>query len=380
MSRYGIELLDRSSTPDIFAWRRLARYTNTKYVHERIIDLHNITKTHKSNAKKQADQVRYCVEQAKAYYDSSINISDTISPLLMYYCCMSLSLAEILLYQTGVNSIDNAREKHSSHGLQFDIKGKPVGDAEIDLENLGSTLSASGTFVLWMESTKFTPMIGERIIYKENIKQHRYLPLLSETNKCHIPNNKISLLNCIKHIPLVSKELSHIIENDKFARGVISEEIDERNSTNKFNFLTHPSPEHTIKDLSKLIKISPYYYERTHAELEKNWIRVNIKRSLDDETTKIHTPNIGMEFPGGFNLSKDEIYFYPDLTLNQLGYFYVGLFICSNLVRYYPDYWVDQIHKRTDTALAIETFTKVSRELVPILSLELIENKCFLME
>jgi hypothetical protein len=44
-------------------------------------------------------------------------------PALLYYCAMSLALAEVLLKQSGESRLEKLRERHNGHGLVMSLTG-----------------------------------------------------------------------------------------------------------------------------------------------------------------------------------------------------------------------------------------------------------------
>jgi hypothetical protein len=111
----------RAPSRDIgpFAWSGLRRFLNETLASEMIQALHQPDKKQRSNVRKQARHVRYCLMQAREYADAAERASLVTRPTLYYYSAMCLALAETLLKQGGMTSLDAARQKHSHHGLVF---------------------------------------------------------------------------------------------------------------------------------------------------------------------------------------------------------------------------------------------------------------------
>lgn len=126
-----------SGTPSHFAWAGLRRYLNVAYVEELICQLNGLNASQRANVRKQATQIRYCLLQAQEYFDAAGAVSLATKPNLYYYSIMSLALAEILFKQTGLSSLDKAREQHKHHGLELHVRDLPKGT-----KNLAATASA----------------------------------------------------------------------------------------------------------------------------------------------------------------------------------------------------------------------------------------------
>ncbi len=105
-----------------FGWTGLRRFHNVEAIQTKISDLHRVPRNNQ-NVKKQANQLRYCLQQAREYFDAAKTVSRATKPVLLYYSVMNLALAEILLKQDGNSSLDKAREQHRHHGLTFEFGG-----------------------------------------------------------------------------------------------------------------------------------------------------------------------------------------------------------------------------------------------------------------
>jgi hypothetical protein len=101
-----------------FGWAGLRRFHNVEFVQTLISHLHKFPRNNQ-NVKKQATQIRYCLQQAREYFDAAKAVSLVTKPVLLYYSIMNLALAEILLKQDGNSSLDKSRDQHKHHGLMF---------------------------------------------------------------------------------------------------------------------------------------------------------------------------------------------------------------------------------------------------------------------
>src|SRR5438093_94259 len=94
----------RTSNPSNFAWTKLRKFHNVELIANKIQELQNAPETQRNNVKKQAQQLRYCMVQAREYFQAAEIVSIATKPNLMYYGAMSLALADILLKQSGLSS------------------------------------------------------------------------------------------------------------------------------------------------------------------------------------------------------------------------------------------------------------------------------------
>jgi len=115
----------RVSDPAAFAWAGLRKFQNIDLVAEKLIQLQNVPSKYKNDVRKQAQQIRYCLIQAREYFVAAATVSIATKPNLLYYGAMSLALAEILFKQSGDSSLDKARGEHRHHGLTMSVGGIP---------------------------------------------------------------------------------------------------------------------------------------------------------------------------------------------------------------------------------------------------------------
>src|SRR5215831_3387011 len=123
-----------------YAWSHLRRFHNVSYVSRLITRLHSLPPGQEANVKKQAEQIRFCLQQAEEYAEAARVVSIATRPNLLYYSTMCLALAEILLKQSGASSLDKAREEHRHHGLSLTVG--PFGRNVVELDAVCSSLRA----------------------------------------------------------------------------------------------------------------------------------------------------------------------------------------------------------------------------------------------
>ena len=68
-----------------YSWSRLRRFHNIPYVCSIISDLHQLGKEHKQNVRKQSEQLRDCLIQAREYSEAAKVVSLVTKPVLQYY-------------------------------------------------------------------------------------------------------------------------------------------------------------------------------------------------------------------------------------------------------------------------------------------------------
>ncbi|MBI4402392.1 MAG: hypothetical protein HY581_12270 [Nitrospirae bacterium] len=116
--------------PEKTLWWRLGYFKNL----DRVIPLIRASHNSDDNAKKQARQIRYCIEQAEEYFQAATDVSVATQPLLLYYGMASLAWALILFKKTGDYALDRQKPGHQDHGLTRPILN--YGDRNLDLRKV----------------------------------------------------------------------------------------------------------------------------------------------------------------------------------------------------------------------------------------------------
>lgn len=215
------------------AWAGLARFQDIAFVEEQIYRLHNLTKNDRANARKQARQIRYTLIQAKEYFDAGMEVTLATKPNLLYYCVMSLALAEILYKQSGDSSFDRARAEHKHHGLELrvdDSSGNAQFSAALSalraVPLIGARGRRFGTFELWHRSCREMPLCGNITIHH---RQHggsstRFGSVLSagDVRLPLVPAVGLTLLDCFRALPGMIDFLSDYHVRSDVVRGRVS--------------------------------------------------------------------------------------------------------------------------------------------------------------
>ncbi|WP_207180587.1 YaaC family protein [Methylobacterium indicum] len=111
-----------------YAWSELRKFHNVRYTSDCHINLLSVPHKFKKFADKQASHIRYSLIQAREYAVAAETATLATRPVLLYYSCMSLALAEILMKQAGDSSLDKARSEHNHHGLSLQADEEKFGN------------------------------------------------------------------------------------------------------------------------------------------------------------------------------------------------------------------------------------------------------------
>lgn len=363
------------NTQDIasYAWMRISQFQNAEFTSNTIKKLHNLQKKDFSNSKKQAEEIKFCLLQAKEYYDAAKNVSLVTRPVLLYYAIMSLSLAEILLKQTAESRLAKLREHHNCHGLQLHIKQSPKFDDSFNLA-ASSLLTKQqtkgmdeyvGTFEVWRQSAREYPLGGIQTTYFTNgTSQSGYNLILYPVDEAPPPikNNGITLLECLRELPYMQEALSIVGSSTKLVRATFESKRQGLLGNPSLTVIIHPNELSNINDFEKLVICEPSSVNNVEIrELPSGYV---IETNLDLDKPKI------LRWPHSVCMTEKDVYFScSNLNLGEFGFIYAALHICGNFARYYPDLWVKHIEKNSPLALVINEFTNQAFERIPLLSL-----------
>jgi len=359
------------------AWSALRQFQNIHFVEKRLADKHNIDKKHMNNARKQAEQIRYCLIQAREYYDSAMSVSLATKPNLLYYSAMSLALAEILIKQSGDSSLDRARSTHKHHGLELKILSEQK-TTSLSLEAAATNLAARplvhsngerfGTFELWHRSSREMPLGGDVVQHHPNggtTTGFRIIMLPEEQRLPMVPSSGLTLFDCLSALPGMMEYLaSHGIVSN-LVRGKLSADVNNENGdyTSNHKILFHPTPKDVYNRFIENVKFDPKAI--TEIEYLEFWSGGSLSWK--------HCTSFGpyaSSVPHGSQFRKDEIRFWPSRSpLNEFGYLYFSLYILGNYCRYYPDHWLRHVEENSTLALATEEFLRNVEARMALLSL-----------
>lgn len=160
-------LVLRNQDKDGYAWARLRSFQNIDGTASKIADRFGLPRSQLANARKQAQQIRYCLQQAQEYFAAAQSVTIATKPLLIYYAAMSLALAEILWKQDGLSSLDKLRVSHDHHGLTLRVldgmsKSRDLEDqsAQLVATPMVRSNGRSGTFEVWHRSAHGSAVYG----------------------------------------------------------------------------------------------------------------------------------------------------------------------------------------------------------------------------
>ncbi|MBR0961751.1 YaaC family protein [Bradyrhizobium japonicum] len=368
-----IRKVQKVKTADMatFAWAGLRRFQNVDLVADRLIDIHLVPKKHHSDVRKQAQQIRYCLIQAREYFSAAKVVTPATKPNLLYYGTMSLALAEILFKQSGLSSLDKARVENKHHGLTMtttsalrngSLKAASGALRARPHESFGTR---KGTFELWHRSSREHPVSG---IVKRHLESggstKGYEIVLGAIDSPFppLPTEGITLAECLEALPLFAEHLGQTDLRPKFVRGSCESEIwlgPMWHSNVDVTF--HPSD--WRDQLLDAVRVDPGSIDRIHVREAGTGLAV---RLMNDWIYG----HIGFPLPPASVLNTSEWRMWINApSLNEFGYLYVALFLAGNYARYFPDRWLLDVETSTALALAIEELCAIAEWRAPWLAM-----------
>lgn len=311
------------------------------------------------------------------YYQSFNHATLLTKPTLLYYCIMYLAVAEFLFKGTGDVSLDKARAKHRHHGLIFSCDERLKSERRLDVS--ASLLSAKpmhsngvriGTFHLWHSFAREHPYIGSirRVTPNSSTTGHSIILNANSKKLSVVPETGVNFMKCLKNLP-GSKgyiELNGI--HSELARASIRADVDSVRDKFSITLILHPDTKEKLDKIYSKIEFHPNYFERLVIDEFESGLQLRFDSSSLG----------GANFPIGFNSSGSEVLLCSDNDfINEFGLAYLGMFICGNFSRYYPDIWVKHLDEATPLALAIEDFTESASRRAPLLTLSELSRGLF---
>jgi hypothetical protein len=377
---------ERIRTGDVskFAWSRLSQFQNIDHTASAICDLHKLDKKHLSNARQQAEQIKYCLSQAKEYFDAGKTVSLATRPVLLYYGVMSLALAEILLKQTGDSRLSVLRQKHNCHGLQLITPALPK--PEEPLSSAANTLIAKaqtdatgngkGTFEVWRRSAREYPVTGYSVTTYPTLSQSTNFEILLGAIDIPPPilgSLGITLMDCLRNLPYMGDVLLRLGSNLDMVRGKMTRQVDVQSKVVTVQTIIHPSPQNLLDRFGELVQCKPDCVNNIEIrEVPSGYI-----------FSQVVGPNLSLigPWPHSICLTDEEIFFAANkLNLGEFGFLYTALHICGNFARYFPDVWLRHIERNSPLSMAINELCNHSFDRLPLLNLSELHRTYYVLE
>jgi hypothetical protein len=359
-----------------YAWARIAKFQNIDHTTSLIQQLHSLGGCHRENARRQAEQIKYCLAQAREYYDAARTASLATRPVLFYYSVMSMALAEVLLKQTADSRLAALRTHHNCHGLQLSLSADPKHDDTLSLSaeklvakpQVDSSGNPRGTFEVWRRSSREYPAGGYQIRdWGNGTSQRAYTMILTPTDSPPpiFASCGMSLLSCLIELPYMAEVLASLGSRLRMVRSTLQQTIQAHSGSVSTTMIVHPSSQDLIDAFGQLVVVDPAAVNTIQInELPSGYI-----------VTEPDPENGIREYPHSVCYTDEDIFFSCSRTnLNEFGLLYVAIHICGNFARYYPDIWLKHIEKSSPLALAIDELCLNMFDRLPLLMISELER------
>jgi len=361
----------RTADPAKYAWSLLRKFQNVELLTRKLIEIHNVPSKYHDDARKQAQQLRYCLIQAREYFTAAESVSTATKPNLLYYGTMSLALAEILFKQSGDSSLDKARAENRHHGLTMTVGSVTKGS---DLEVTAGAIRARphevlgvrhGTFELWHKTSREHPLTGELTTHLETGGSHLgYRNLFRAVDDPYppIPSAGLTLAECLKSIPHMMEYFDRTSAHSTLVRGKSFAEVWPGPQWRaQYTMVFHPSA------------LYPKYLELIRAEPSSiNWMDIYEVGAAATIVLKSDWVNgsSNMPLPPVAAITTQEWRMWTNSPpLNEFGYLYVAIYLAGNYARYFPDKWLLDVETSAPLSLAIEELCSLCEWRAPWLTL-----------
>lgn len=335
---------------------------------------HGLGKEDARNVRKQSNQIRQCLTQAKEYFRAANAVSLATKPLLLYYGVMSLALAQILMKGNGDVSLDKARGEHAHHGLVLKHSCDPATQINLAaaaqalkaVPHVGQAAKRVGTFELWHKLSRETPLVGRATYTYRSGASTTGIRLAAagrDERMELLPARGISLLECFQNAPGMRQILPSFGIQPQLARARIEIQEFEQDESSVFTIVLQPDSQSVLDRVCENCFFEPRLLHQVEiVELRSGYI-------IRDKF-QTGTDACGATYPNAFQITDEDLFFsLNNQSLNEFGVLYAGIYILGNYARYYPDQWMKDVEQSSDLALAVETFIKIVEERAALLTL-----------
>lgn len=360
------------------SWRRLHEFANVDLTTDYLCTRHGppSNPSVERNYRKQAEQARVCILQAKEYFDASRASTLFTSPNHLYYGLVGLSSALMLLLGDGRSSLDLRRRdpKNGHHGLRF-TTGCNAAAAKRGLSILEESYAevlGTGHFLGWYS------VLPRRVdlygLHKTEMREGSFTDFracggydMAEPSK--MIGRKRSAIDLLRHFPDLAQDFRRYGVAVAAAR--TTQEVRAHHSASLRNLWTIHQLFQPDKrdDLLERFQVQPRFADCLVPRVGPGgvvWAVEAIIPSVD-----------GMEirWPESRDTMDHETISYADLIdTHELVDSYIVAYQLSMLSRYYPDLWVACIESHCKAAKLIERTVDTLIKKTPILTLSLLSR------
>ena len=365
-------------TDDIYAetWRRLLEFSNIDLTIDEIVRRHGepLTNSDSNNYRKQAQQARVCVMQAKEYFDAARTSSLFTSANHSYYGAIALASLVMLILGDGKNSLDVLRSdnRNCHHGLNFTTgcNSKNATKGIQLVEQSYVEILSHGHFSNWYKALPpegSVYAIVQEVCGPISIRNMKAIGGFKTPPLINLSGTKKSLLNILKYLPDLDSDLQ------RFGISTIRSRTNHEVISQNDGSVTHTWRIHdcrTMDELDSLLDnflIEPRYSECIGFQGAEN-------RNGGIVTIKFKSSeSIGFRWPDSREtLNHNTISYSNTVEMHEIVDLYMVSYQLSMLSRYFPDIWISCMESQCKAAKLIERSIEIILKKIPILTLSML--------
>lgn len=366
-------------TDDIYAetWRRVLEFGNLDLTVDEITRRHGqpTQTSERLSYRKQAQQVRVAILQAKEYFEAARQSSLYTSANHLYYGITSLATATMLVLGDGTRSLDFLRRdsKNGHHGLHF-TTGCTAKEAATGLALIKKSfveVLPRGHFANWYSTLPLTESAlayhvrevdGGSVTSRETLGGHRLAPLEE------IKGRKFSTVDLLRRFPDLVGDLPQYGISVAQSRATHKVEF-KRNGRMRHIWLIHGAPDISSRDeLLEKFRLPSRFIGAMAYHIQEDALGgiVVLDCAMEDQEITFEWPNCRE------TMSHDTIFYAEDYDTLEIADGFLASYQLSMLSRYFPDLWVACLESQCKAAKLIERAVDILLKKFPILALSLL--------
>lgn len=361
------------------SWRRLLEYANIEIALESIISIHKLDPSgDMSNCKKQAEQIRVSLLQAKEYFEALKSSSLFTKPNHLYYGAVSLSVACMLLRGDGTKSLDFLRKTkgNAHHGLDFTFSSN-MHQAKKGFKLLESSfvnIASTGHFSNWysiLPKVQLAYGLIERFTASGKATSYERIGSYEICDFSKITGRKHSLLDLIKRLPDMSYELHRYGIQINTARGTHTLRLYDNGNMKESIFTFHSS-----KSYEDLMSIVGKFYCEHGVNFE-----VDIEYGKTNGFVKTRTDKVwNYSYPDSREtIDNNTMFFSEKMDTPEIVDVFEISYGLSMLSRYFPDIWVAFLESHCKGAKLVERLISILTTKIPTLILNQMAQRQYII-
>lgn len=367
-------------------WRRLLEYSNIDITIDEIAKRHGaITAKTAQNYKKQAEQVRVCVIQAKEYFDAGAASTIFTSPNHVYYGAVSLASMMMLILGNGDYSLDVLRRNHRNHhhGLKFktDCTPRNVSNGLTLVEKTSAKILRRGHFANWYSTLPKQNLVHALVVRTGNTTVVNGVVTPGATSQnwevvggSTVPTMEAmiglekAMVDLLKFIPDLSNELHRYQIHEPRTRS--SHTANYTNKKINHQWALHGAASaHALEVVLSQFGVRPDMIDRISFSGVENTHGAVVKIDVNEAELPFFRWPSSRE-----TLNHDTVSYGGDVETHEIVDFYLIGYQLSMMSRYYPDLWIRCIESQCKAAKLIETAVDIFLKKFPIMVLSTLSS------